>query len=304
MITPHLHFDLNLLIMKTTFLLPIIALLAVCSTYSQNKDFEFNRLNTRLLTLKGTTAQEIYSVSYSSIEESVNPEYTKLKDELEKVIADSLYKRAAYDKALARVVDMSIIKNKVIAFNNSKESYGKKVVLLKEAQILASRHNMTDLFYSDNEINKEKKAGFILLTLNLDDLKAHLNKILLRLDDKIKMPEIPTYVSSAPLRKKIYSTKKYIKGSNDANKCMVQNTMVPAEEVSGNFEVVSSYYVVSVPIRGFLKNQLVSKKTVSNLGITKSKLYSPKEKLLIQNKRTKEMYLVDNSFIDTFSIKS
>ncbi|WP_111309384.1 hypothetical protein [Confluentibacter sediminis] len=291
--------------MKTIFLLPILAFLTVCTTQSQEKDFEFNRLHTRKLELKGQSASEIYSVSYAAIEESTNPEYTTLKTELEKLVADSLSKKADYDKALAKINDISIIKNKVIAFNNSSESFGKKVTLLKESQILALKHHMRDLFYSDNEINKEMKAGFLLLTLKPEDMKVHLNKIVLKLDAKIKAPEMPTYVSSVALREKLSHTKKKLtKDSKSANGYMLQNNMVSPEDIAGNFELVNSYYVLSMPTHGFSKNQLVSKKAVLSLGIPSKKLYSFKEKMLIQNKRTKEMYLVDNSFINNFSVKS
>ncbi|MFI0428538.1 hypothetical protein [Mariniflexile sp. HMF6888] len=291
--------------MKTTFLLPILAFLAVYNTHSQEKDFEFNRLNTRKQTIKGQSASEIYSVSYAEIEESINPEYIKLKSELEKIIADSISKKANYYKALARINDISTIKNKVIAFNNSSKPFGNKVILLKEAQILASKHNITDLFYSDNEINKKMKAGFLLLTLNFEDLKVHLDKILLKLDNKIKVPETPTYISTIALREKISNTKKkQAKDPKGENGYMLQNSIVPPEDLAGNFVVVNSYYVLSMPTDGFLKNQLVSKKAVLNLGITSEELYSNKEKMLIQNKRTKEMYLVDNSFLNNFSVKS
>jgi len=303
---PLIYFvKLNLLIMKPTFLLPILAFFAVCNIQSQEKYFEFNRLNTRQLTLKGQTAPEIYGVSYAKIEEPINPEYTKLKSELEKVIADSVSKKVDYDKAVNKFDDISIIKSKVIAFNNSTKSFGNKVMLLKEAQILALKHNIKELFYSDNELNKEMKAGFLLLTLNLDDLKEHLNKVLLRLDNEIKAPEQPVYVSTDALREKMSNTKKkYVRDTKNAKGYMLQDSVVPPENITGNFVVVSNYYVLSVPTNGFLKNQLVSIKTVSSLGINRKKLYSYKEKMLIQNKLTKEMYLVDNSFISNFSVKS
>lgn len=283
--------------MKTSFLLSVFAFLAVGNIHSQEKDVEFNRLNTRKLTLKGQTAPDIFNVSQATIEEPKHPEYTKLKVELEKLIDDSISKQAEYDKALDRFKDVSIIKNNVIAFNNSNESFGKKMTLLKEAQILASKHHITDLFYSDNEINKDMKAGFLLLTLNPENLKTHLGKILLRLNSKIKVPETPEYVSSVALRKKINTTK-------NAHGCMLQNSKVLPEDITGHFVVTNSYYVVSMPTNGFIKNQLVLKNTVLSLGITTKKLYTPKEKMLIQNKQTKEMYLVDTSFIDYFSVKS
>src|SRR5690606_43752 len=194
--------------MKTTFILAILTFLTVFNTHSQEKDFDFNRLNTRKLTIKGLSASEIYSVSYAAVEQSVNPEYTKLISELENVIADSLSKRADYDKAVDRFNDIRMIKNKIIEFNNSDKYFATKVTLLKDAQILASKHNIKDLFYSDNEINKEMKAGFLVLTFNLEDLKTHLNTILLKLDTKFKAPELPTYVSTLALREKIYHTTK------------------------------------------------------------------------------------------------
>ena len=282
--------------MNTAFLLSVIAFLAVDNMHSQEKDVEFNRLHTRKLTLKGQSVPEIYNVSFATTDESINTEYTKLKSELETLIADSISKKNDYEKVLARYNDITIIKDKTLEFNSSTNAFGNKVTLLKEAQILASKHNITELFYSDNDINKEMKAGFLLLSLNPEDLKTHLNKVLLRLD-KIKVPKIPEYIAIADLRNKISHTK-------NANVCMLQNDIVPAEDLTGDFMVVNSYYVVSMPTKGFIKNQLVSKTSILNSGITKEKLYSYQEKMLIKNKQTKEMYLVDTSFINTFSVKS
>src|SRR5690606_28222769 len=282
--------------MNTAFLLSVIAFLAVDNMHSQEKDVEFNRLHTRKLTLKGQSVPEIYNVSFATTDESINTEYTKLKSELETLIADSISKKNDYEKVLARYNDITIIKDKTLEFNSSTNAFGNKVTLLKEAQILASKHNITELFYSDNDINKEMKAGFLLLSLNPEDLKTHLNKDLLRLD-KIKVPKIPEYIAIADLRNKISHTK-------NANVCMLQNDIVLAEDLTGDVMVVNSYYVVSMTTKGFIKNQLVSNTSILNSGITKEKLYSYQEKMLIKNKQTKEMYIVDTSFINTFSVKS
>ncbi|GAA3602290.1 hypothetical protein Q4Q39_13355 [Flavivirga amylovorans] len=292
--------------MKTLFIWSALIFLTVCNTYSQEKHYEFNRLNTRKQTLKGQSTSEIYDVSYIKTEGSLNPEYTKLKSELEKVMADSISKAADYYKTLDRFNDISTIKSKVVAFNSSSKSFRNKVTLLKEAQILASKHHIKDLFYSDSYINKEMKAGFLLLSLNPENMKAHLNKVLLKLDNKIKVPEKPTYESIATLRETLSNTKKIkdIKNLKNKKGYTLQNNIVPPEEITGDFSVVGEYFVLSKPTNRFLKDQLISKKTVLNLRIAKEKLYTKEERVLIQNKRTKEMYLVDNNFLNGFSVKS
>ncbi|MBU2951087.1 hypothetical protein KO493_10305 [Tamlana agarivorans] len=292
--------------MKTSFLLSVLAFLLACNLHSQEKDYKFNRLNTRKQTLKGQSASSIYAVSYAKLEKSINPEYTKLISELDHVLADSISIKANYNKALIRFNDISTIKNKVSAFISSTELFGNKVILLKEAQILASKHNIKELLYSDNEINKEMKAGFILLKLNTNQLKAHLNRVLMRLDNKIKIIEEPIYPSTVSLRKQISNTNK-IKNENDLKNTrgyILQNSIIPPEDIAGDFSVVNSYFVLKTPTNGFIKNQLVSKKNVYKLGISRKKLLPFKEKMLIQNKRTKSMYLVDHSFLDNFSVKS
>lgn len=292
--------------MKTIFIWSVLIFLTVCNTFSQEKYYEFNRLNTRKQTLKGQSTSEIYGVSYVKIGESVNPEYTKLKSELEKVMADSISKTADYNKALDRFNDISTVKSKLVAFNSSNKPFRNKKTLLKEAQILASKHHIKELFYSDNYINKDMKAGFLLLSLNPEGMKVHLNKILLKLDSNIKTPEKPTYESIVALREKLSDTKKTkdIKNLNDKNDCALQNSIVPLEEITGDFSVVGEYFVLSIPINRFLKNQLISKKTVLNLRIAEKELYTNEERVLIQNKQTKELYLVDNSFLNNFSVKS
>ncbi len=292
--------------MKTTFICLTLTFLTVCSTHSQEKHYEFNRINTRKQTLKGQSTSEIYGVSYVKTEQSLNPEYTKLKSELEKVMADSISKTANYYKALDRSNDILTIKSKVVAFNSSSKSFRNKVTLLKEAQILASKHNIKDLFYSDKYINKGMKAGFLLLSLNPENMKVHLNKILLKLDNKIEVPEKPTYESIAALRERLSNTKKIKDSKNLKNKkgYTLKNNIVPPEEIIGDYSVVGEYFVLNMPTNRFLKDQLISKETVSNLRIAKEKLYTKEERVLIQNKRTKEMYLVDNSFLYGFSVKS
>lgn len=291
--------------MKTIFIWPVLTFLIVCNVYSQENHYEFNRLNTRKQTLKGQSTSAIYGVSYVKIEESLNPEYIKLESELEKVMSDSISKTADYYKALNRFNDISIIKNKVIAFNSSSKSLRNKIAILKEAQILASKHHIKDLFYSDNYINKDMKAGFLLLKLNPEGLEVHLNKVLLKLDNKIKVPEKPVYGSIVTLRKELSNTKriKDIKSLKNKKGYSLQNSIVPPEEITGDFSVVGKYFVLSMPANRFLKDQLISKTTVLNLRIAKKKLHTNKERVLIQNKRTKEMYLVDNSFLNSFSVK-
>lgn len=281
--------------MKTAFLLSVLAFLAAGNLHSQDKDVEFTKLHTRKLILKGEAVPNIYSVAFTQADNSIHPEYTRLQKELEKIIADSIAKMANYNKALAKFNDIAIIKDKTIEFNNSNKPFGNKASLLKEAQILALKHGMTDLFYSDNDINRSMKAGFLLLTLNPADMEAHLNKILARLD-KVTAPEIPAFVSTADLKEKLSQVK-------ISNGSMLQSNLVAPEELTGHFSIINNYYVLNTPTNGFSKNQLVSKKTVSTTGITK-KHYFPQEKTLIQNKLTKEMYLVDTGFINHFSIKS
>ncbi|MDO5979498.1 hypothetical protein [Flavivirga spongiicola] len=292
--------------MKTIFIWSILIFFTVCNTYAQENHYEFNRLNTRKQTLKGQSTSEIYGVFYVKMEGLVNPEYTKLKSELEKVKADSISKTTDYSKALDKFNDISTIKSKVVAFNSSSKPFRNKVALLKEAQILASKHHIKDLFYSDNYINKHMKAGFLLLSLNPEDMKVHLSKILLKLDNNIKVPEKPAYESIVALRKKLSNTKKNkdIKNLKNNKGYTIQNSIVPPEEITGNFMVVGKYFVLSTPTNRLLKDQLISKKTVLNLRIAKKKLYTNEERVLIQNKRTKEMYLVDHSFLNSFSVKS
>lgn len=281
--------------MKTAFLLSVLAFLAIGNIHSQDKDVEFARLHTRKLILKGQAVPSIYCVAFTQANNSIHPDYTRLQNELEKVMADSLSKMANYNKALDKFNDIALIKDKVIEFNTSDKPFGNKVSLLKDAQILASKHGMTDLFYSDNEINKSMKAGFLLLTLNPADMEAHLNKILARLD-KVTAPERPSFLSSSELREKLSQVK-------ISNGSMLQGDLVGPEELIGRFSIINSYYVLHTPANGFSKNQLVSKKMVSDAGIAK-KHYFPQEKTLIQNKLTKEMYLVDTSFINQFSIQN
>lgn len=282
--------------MKTLFLLPFYAFLAIGNIYSQQKEVAFNRLHTRKLTLKGLSVSEIYRVSYASAQELHPFEDQPLQNELQLLINDSILKKTQFDTALAKFNDVSLIKNKVSAFLNSQESFGNKVRFLKEAQILALKHKMTDLFYSDNDINKEMKAGFLLLSLNPSDSETHLNKILARLD-KMTAPEKPTYASTTELRKKLSHEKTTI-GS------MVKNDVVAPEELIGDFIIGSSYYVLNMASHGLLKDQLVSKETVLNLGLPTKKLHFSQEKVLIINKQTKEMFLADSKFIETFSIST
>ncbi|MDO6761578.1 hypothetical protein Q4566_15315 [Tamlana sp. 2_MG-2023] len=291
--------------MKTSLLLSVLVFLSVCSLYSQEKDYKFNRLNTRKQTLKGQSTSDIYAVSYVKTEEVINPEYTKLISELNNVLADSISINTKYKKAFIKFTDMSTIKSKVVAFNSSAEPFGNKVILLKEAQILASKHNIKELLYSDNDINKEMKAGFLLLRLNINDLEAHLNRVLERLDNNIKTPEEPVYTSTVALRRKISNTKK-LNNDNDAKKTkgyILQNSIVPPEDITGDFRFVNKYFVLKMPTNGLIKNQLITKKMVYRFGIARKKLFSSNEKMLIQNKRTEDMYLVDNSFLDNFSVK-
>ncbi|WP_067149091.1 hypothetical protein [Pseudotamlana agarivorans] len=292
--------------MKILYLLSILAFLSIYSLHPQEKDYSFNRLNTRIQTLRGQAVSEIYSVTYTKNEASLNPQYVKLKGKLDQLLADSISINTAYNKAFSRYDTISIIKNKIIAFNSSTESFGKKVMLLKEAQILATKHHIKELLYSDNQINKEMKAGFLLLRLNLNDLTSHLNSVLSRLEDKYKLPETPEYTSTIDLRKKISNTNKFNTNTNSKLEkgFILQDKIVPPENITGDFVLVNSYYVLKMSTNGFSKNQLVSKNTIYKLGISRKKLLSKKVKLLIQNKMTNDMYLVDHKFLDHFSVKS
>ncbi|KAB1066903.1 hypothetical protein F6U93_13705 [Tamlana haliotis] len=292
--------------MKTSFLLSILVSLSVCNLYSQVKDYKFNRLNTRIQTLKGQSALDIYGVSYAKTQESINPEYTKLVSELDKLKADSISINTDYNKALVRFNDISKIEHKVEAFNSSTVPFGRKVTFLKEAQVLASKHHIKELFYSDNNINKEMKAGFLLLKLNTNALEAHLNSVLLRLDEKNVIPEEPLYPSTADIRIKISNTPR-IKNDDKLKEkegYILQNTIVPPEDIVGDFRLINRYFVLKMDTNGFKKNQLVSKKMVYSFGISSKKLCSNNEKMLIQNISTQDLYLVDHSFLDHFSVKS
>lgn len=292
--------------MKISLLLSMLGLLLVGSLYAQEEDYEFNRLNTRKQTLRGQSTSDIYSVSYVKKEESINPEYTKLKRKLDTLVADSISINRLYNKAFIKFNDLSTIKSNVVTFNSSDESFSHKIELLKEAQILASKYHIKELLYSDNDINPEMKAGFILLKLDMDKLNAHLNRVLSRLDDKIVQPEAPKYVSTSNLRKQLSNTKK-IKNDSSSKATvgyMLENRIIPPEDIAGDFKLVNRFFVLNTSTNGLLKNQLVSKKTVYKLGISRKKLCSSVEKMLIQNKVTNAMYLVDPSFLNHFSVKS
>ncbi|GAB1857013.1 hypothetical protein MHTCC0001_18490 [Flavobacteriaceae bacterium MHTCC 0001] len=273
--------------------------------HAQQKSYEFNRLNTRKQTLKGQTTSEIFAVFCPKTNQYINPEYTKLELELERAIVDSVTKSTVYLKAANKYKDISTIKSKVVAFIKSSEPFTNKLKLLKEAQILALKHNLKYLFYSDNSINKTMKAGFILLKLKPESMDAHLKKTLQQLDKLIKMPKQPDYQYTAVLRGQLSSISKFKDTEKPEHKkgYMLQHIVAP-EDIAGAFTLVGAYFVLKAPANGFSRNQLISKKAVLNYQITKNKLSSSITRALIQNKETKEMYLVDDSFLQNFSIKS
>lgn len=290
--------------MKSFFLIPVIAFLAVCSLNAQEKNLEFNKLNTRKQTLKGYTTSEIYNIASPEVEQMLNPEYIKLKSELDSVLIDSAYKSVEYSKAIDRFNDISTIKRKISTFITSTEPFGNKLIVLKEAQILASKQHISALLYSDNYINKKMEAGFLLLKLNPEDMKLHLNKILSKLDNLIIAPEQPAYQDVVVLREKLRLTGKMkaIEKPKHTEDYMLQNTIAP-ENITGYFLEVGKYFVLNVTTNGFSKGQLISQKTFLNYRIAKNKLNFNEIKVLIKNKDTKEMYLVDSSFLNNFSVK-
>ena len=291
--------------MKSFFLIPVIAFLSVCNFYAQEKNLEFNRLNTRKQTLKGHTTSEIYSIILPDVEKTLNPEYIKLKSELDKALIDSTSKAVAYAKALDRYTDLSTIKSKVSAFMVSNKPFGNKSILLKEAQILASNQHIKVLLYADNTINKKMKAGYFVLKYKPEQMKLHLNKVLSKLDNVIIAPEQPDYNDVAVSRKKLRSTNKIkaIEKPKHKKGYMLQNAIGP-EYITGKFLEVGRYFVLNATTKGFSKGQLITQRTFLNYRISKKKLNFNRTKVLIKNKDTKEMYLVDNSFLNGFSVKS
>lgn len=291
--------------MKSFFLVPVITFLAVCSLYAQEANLEFNRLNTRKQTLKGHTTSPIYTIALPESEKMLNPEYIKLKSELDSAIIDSISTAKEYSKALDRFNDISTIKRNVSTFITSNELFGNKLKLLKEAQILASKQNIKGLFYSDDTINKNMEAGFLLLKLKPENMKLHLNKILSSLDNIIVPLEQPDYQNVIALREKLRQTDKMIAVEKPNNKkgYMLQDAIGP-EHITGNFFEVGRYFVLNTPTNGFTKGQLITQRTFLNYRISKKKLSFNGTKVLIKNKDTNEMYLVDNSFLNGFSVKS
>ena len=290
--------------MKSSFLIPVIAFLTVCSLHAQKKSLEFNRLNTRKQTLKGHTTSDIYSIS-SEAEKTINPKFIKLQSELDNALIDSTNKSVAYSKALNRLNDISTIKSKVSSFITSKAPLGNKIVLLKEAQILASKQNVKVLLYSDNSINKEKKAGFLVLKFKPKKMKLHLNKFLSKLDDLILPVEQPDYSDVIVLREKLANTNKMkiVVKPNNKKGYVLQNKIAP-EDIKGDYLELGRYFVLNATTKGFSKGQLITQRTFLNYRISKQKLSSRGTKVLIKNKETNEMYLVDNNFLNEFSLKS
>lgn len=291
--------------MKSFFLIPVITVLAFCSLHAQEKNLEFNRLNTRKQTIKGYTTSEIYRIALPDAEKTINPEYVKLKSELDKALIDSTYKSEAYSKVFDRFNDIATIKSNISAFINSSEPIRNKLILLKEAQILASKHHIKDLLYSDNSINKTMEAGFLLLKLNPKHMKLHLNKILSKLDNVIISSEQPDYQDVIVLREALRRTNKMkdVEKSKHGEAYMLHKKTAP-ENITGDFLELGRYFVLNVTTNGFSKGQLISQRTFLNYRISKKKLNFNITKVLIKNKDTEEMYLVDTSFLKDFSVKS
>ncbi|WP_372753807.1 hypothetical protein [Mariniflexile sp.] len=290
--------------MKPFFLIPVITCLIVCSLPAQEKNLEFNRLNTRKLTLKGHTPSEIYSVLLPESERTLNPKYAKLKCELDSLLIDSTFKSVAYSKAIDKFNDIEIIKSKISTFITSSESFGNKLILLKEAQILALKQHIDVLLYSDDYINKKMEAGFLILKLNPENMKLHLTNVLSRLKSN-SYPEPPIYPEVAVLRSKLSHTDKMIavEKPNDKMGYVLQNSVAP-ENITGEFLEIGRYFVLNVSTNGFSKGQLITQRTILNYRISKEKLNFNVIKVLIENRHTKEMYLVDNAFLEGFSVKS
>ncbi|ALJ06034.1 hypothetical protein APS56_13225 [Pseudalgibacter alginicilyticus] len=273
--------------------------------YAQEANLEFNRLNTRKQTLKGHTTSQIYSIALPEAEKMLNPEYVKLKNDLEIAIIDSTSKSIEYSKAIDRFNDVLTIRSHVSAFMNSNDLFGNKLILLKEAQILALKQNIKVLLYSDDQINEKMQAGFLLLKLKPEEMKQHLNRVLLALDNVIVPLEQPDYQDVIVLRRKLRQTDKMIAIDKPNNKkgYTLQHA-IGAEHVTGNFFEVGRYFVLNAPTNGFSKGQLITQRTFLNYGISKKKLSFNGTKVLIKNIDTEEMYLVDNNFLDGFSVKS
>lgn len=141
-------------------------------------------------------------------------------------------------------------------------------------------------------------------------MKVHLNKILRKLNSTYKAPEKVVFSASAELKRlkeKLSKTNKtnYTKKLYSINSYALNdiNLVTKPGFVSGDFIVIGSYNVVKTPTSNYKQNQLISKSSISKLKISLNKLYLSEERLLIENKQTKKMYLVDQNFLNIFSIK-
>lgn len=277
--------------------------------------YKFDKIYTKRLILKGNKFSGIYEVvnkSFSGTKnvESVNPEYAKLEAEVNELVLDSISETKNYGIALERYNEIAVVKSKINAFNISKKPFENKKSYLKEAQVLATKHGITDLLYADNNINKERKSRYLVLSLNTFDMKVHLNKILKKLNDSYKAPAKVVYSSVAKLkslRQQLSETKKvdYIKKSYSVNRYVLQNmnSEVDPGDLIGDFLVLGDYNVVKTQANNYTQNQLISKSRVSRYRVQIDNLFFNSEKVLIENKETKKMYLVENGFLKTFSVK-
>lgn len=238
------------------------------SVYGLNKAFTKNRI----LRLKKTP--DVYTVySTQNVFEKatkikkVSKKYQDLKTHIKLLEIKEKEIRKIYDDKVATYNTINLIPEKINEFLTSNKPFAIKKRILKQAQILADKHNVKENIYGDQTTNPSFKSRFLVYSLEKIELKIHLKRIVSRIKstnikpdpfDKNIIPELEI------LREKLKKTKPFIYSNGPLKKSFsnvlsLGNKIEKVDDLTGDFKILDEFYIIKKDIsKKFKKGQLIT----------------------------------------------
>ncbi|WP_029209565.1 hypothetical protein [Aquimarina agarilytica] len=284
------------------------------SSLAQNLNYEFNEFYTQTVISETGKVPYMYSVKKENVtfEKKVklkreSPQYLAALDKLNSFVKDSTSISESYSKELDKFTQLNKVKTLINDFLNSTKPYELKKGKLIEAQKIADTHHKDLLIYADNNINTKNKSNFFVLQLKSLDLKIHLKKVIWKVDASNKKPENSNnedFKNIEKHRNNLKSIKKFEYYYGPSKKS-TRNALVLNEKIEklttikGEFKVVNDYVYLKNKTKWHIANELILYSEIKESA--KKDIFSPLKKL-IENVNSKELFLVDLDFLETYAI--
>ncbi|WP_066316952.1 hypothetical protein [Aquimarina aggregata] len=297
--------------MKKTTLF-ILFFLCISGTYCQSKLYTLNLTYPDEVLSEFEYTPVLYEVHKKDltnvfIEKSMNKNnvYNSLQKKILNLKEESITIRNAYEKALIKHKKTNLISAYIKIFENSNAPIDIRKEELIKAQKIADNYNIDIFVYADDNTVPDKKNGLDIIKNNPLHFNNYLKNEVLSITKNNPKPKpyhktIDQRINMLRNKAKMIKKNKTIallKDRIENEKSFLLGDRANYNNLSGVFEKIGNYQVISNDYGPFFKNELIQDSIIKKFNIPKNHIVFQETTTLIIHSKSKKYYLVAHDLL-------